>query len=41
MKAQRRGNELNVRLSDLERKGQTPLLDGVTSDGKQVLMWSA
>jgi hypothetical protein len=40
MKAQRRGNELNVRLSDLD-KGHTPLLDGVTSDGKQVLMWSA
>ncbi len=40
MDAKRRGNELNIRLSDLERTGRTLLLDGVTSDGKHVLMWS-
>ena len=40
MDARRRGNELNIRLSDLERNGRTLLLDGVTSDGKHVLMWS-
>jgi hypothetical protein len=38
--AKRRGNELNVRISDLERYGPTLLLDGVTPDGKQVLMWN-
>jgi hypothetical protein len=40
MDARRRGNELNIRLSDLERTGKTLLLDGVTPDGKYVLMWS-
>ena len=40
MDAKRRGNELNIRLDDLERIGRTLLLDGVTPDGKHVLMWS-
>jgi len=40
MNAKRRGNELNIRLSDLERGGRTLLLDGVTPDGKHVVMWS-
>ena len=40
MDAKRRGNELNIRISDLERYGQTLLLDGVTADGKQILMWN-
>jgi hypothetical protein len=38
--AQRRGNELNVRIADLERYGPTLLLDGTTPDGTQVLMWN-
>ena len=40
MEARRRGNELNIRLSDLERAGRTLLLDGVTPDGTHVVMWS-
>lgn len=40
LEAQRRGSELNVRISDLERYGPTLLLDGTTPDGKQVLMWN-
>ena len=40
MDAKRRGNELNIRISDLERYGQTLLLDGVTADGKQVMIWN-
>ena len=40
MDARRSGNELNIRLSDLEQNGRTLLLDGVTSNGKHVLMWS-
>jgi len=40
LEAQRLGNELNVRISDLERYGPTLLLDGVTPDGKHVLMWN-
>lgn len=40
MEAKRRGNELNVRLSDLGHTGRTLLLDGVTPDGKHVVMWS-
>jgi hypothetical protein len=40
MDARRRGNELNIRLGDLERNGTTLLFDGVTSDGTHVLMWS-
>ncbi len=40
LEAQRRGSELNVRISDLEGYGPTLLLDGTTSDGKQVLMWN-
>ena len=40
MDAKRRGNDLNIRLDDLERIGRTLLLDGVTPDGKHVLMWS-
>jgi len=40
LEAQRRGNQLNVRISDLERYGPTLLLDGVTPDGKHVLMWN-
>lgn len=40
MEAKRRGNELNVRISDLERYGRTLLVDGVTSDGKHILMWT-
>jgi hypothetical protein len=40
MEAKRRGHELNIRLSDLERYGRTLLLDGVTADGKHVMMWN-
>lgn len=40
LEAQRRGDELNIRISDLERYGPTLLLDGTTPDGKQVLMWN-
>ena len=40
MDAKRRGNELNIRLSDLRRYGRTLLLDGVTADGKRVMMWN-
>ena len=40
MSAKRRGNELNIRISDLERYGRTLLLDGVTPDGKQIMMWN-
>ena len=40
MEAKRRGEELNIRLSDLERYGRTLLVDGVTADGKQILMWT-
>ena len=40
LQAQRRGNELNIRISDLERYGSTLLLDGTTPDGKQILMWN-
>jgi Sec-independent protein secretion pathway component TatC len=40
MNAKRRGNELNIRISDLESYGRTLLLDGVTPDGKQVMMWN-
>jgi hypothetical protein len=40
MEAKHRGNELNIRISDLERYGRTLLLDGVTPDGKQVMMWN-
>jgi hypothetical protein len=40
MGAKRRGNELNIRISDLERYGRTLLVDGVTPDGKQVMMWN-
>ena len=40
MEAKRRGSELNVRLSDLEAYGRTLLLDGVSPDGRQILMWN-
>jgi len=40
MDAKRRGHELNIRISDLERYGRTLLLDGVTTDGKHVMMWN-
>ena len=40
LEAQRGGNELNIRISDLERYGSTLLLDGTTPDGKQILMWN-
>jgi hypothetical protein len=40
MNAKRRGTELNIRISDLESYGRTLLLDGVTPDGKQVMMWN-
>ena len=40
MDAKRHGNELNIRISDLERYGRTLLLDGVTPDGKQIMMWN-
>lgn len=36
----RRGHELNIRLSDLERHGRTLLLDGGSADGKHVMMWN-
>lgn len=38
--SRRRGNELNIRLADLQRYGPSLLLDGVTADGMQVLMWN-
>jgi hypothetical protein len=38
--AKRRGDELNIRLRDLERYGHTLLLDGTTPDGRHVLMWT-
>jgi hypothetical protein len=40
MEAKRSGHELNIRISDLERYGRTLLLDGVTADGKHVMMWN-
>jgi hypothetical protein len=40
LEAKRRGDELNIRISDLERYGRTLLLDGVTADGKQVMIWN-
>jgi hypothetical protein len=40
MDAKRRSHELNIRISDLERYGRTLLLDGVTTDGKHVMMWN-
>ena len=40
MEAKRAGNELNIRIGDLERYGRTLLLDGVTADGKHVMMWN-
>ena len=40
MEGKRRGDELNIRIADLERYGRTLLLDGVTPDGKHVLMWN-
>lgn len=40
MEAKRHGDELNIRISDLERYGRTLLLDGVTADGKHVMMWN-
>jgi len=40
MRAKRRGDELNIRIGDLERYGRTLLLDGVTADGKHVMMWN-
>ena len=40
LEAQRRGNELNIRITDLERYGPTLLLDGTTPDGTQVVMWN-
>ena len=40
MDAKRRGNELNIRISDLERYGRTLLLDGVIADGRQVMIWN-
>lgn len=40
MEARRRGDELNLRLSELERYGRTLLLDGTTSDGKRIVIWN-
>jgi hypothetical protein len=40
MEAKHRGNELNIRISDLKRYGRTLVLDSVTPDGKQVMMWN-
>jgi hypothetical protein len=40
MHAKHRGNELNVRIADLQRYGRTILLDGVTVNGAHVLMWN-
>lgn len=40
MDAKRRGHELDIRISDLKRYGRTLLLDGVTSDGKHIMMWN-
>jgi hypothetical protein len=40
MNAKRRGHELNIRLNELQRYGRTLLLDGVTADGKHIMMWN-
>ena len=40
LEAKRRGDELNIRLTDLQRYGRTLLLDGVTPDGNRVMMWN-
>jgi hypothetical protein len=40
METKRRGDALNIRVADLERYGRVLLLDGVTADGKHVLMWN-
>jgi hypothetical protein len=40
MEAKRRGHELNIRIGDLERYGRTLLLDGITGEGKRVMMWN-
>jgi hypothetical protein len=40
LEAKQRGNELSIRIGDLERYGRTLLLDGVTADGKHVMMWN-
>jgi hypothetical protein len=39
LESKRRGTDLDVRIRDLEGYGRTLLVDGRTSDGKQVLMW--
>lgn len=38
--AKRQGDELNLRLSDLQRYGRTLLLDATASDGGRVVMWN-
>jgi hypothetical protein len=38
--ARRRGDELNIRISDLQRYGPTLLLDSATADEKSVLIWN-
>jgi hypothetical protein len=40
MGAKRRGNELSLRLGDLERYGHTLLLDAITPEGRRVVMWN-
>jgi hypothetical protein len=38
--AQRRGNELSIRIRDLEQYGRALLLDGSTSDGRRIMIWT-
>jgi hypothetical protein len=40
MGAKRRGNELSLRLGDLERYGRTLLLDAITPEGRRVVIWN-
>jgi hypothetical protein len=40
LEAKRRGHELNLRIADLKRYGRALVLDGVTSDGERVLIWT-
>jgi hypothetical protein len=40
MRAKQRADELSIRLNDLARYGRTLLLDGITADGRHIVMWN-
>ncbi len=40
LEARRRGNELNLRMQDLKAYGRALLLDGMTSSGRHVVIWT-